>query len=297
MSDLELLELLEKAKEKQRGPKGETGVGITSIEQFDDTSFTIRLTDGSFKKVDLPTAKDGEVGPQGIQGERGEPGPGGRPGRDGAAGVDGRDGIRGLPGVSVDTAVVNGSGHLLIGLTDGSVVDVGRVVGPVGATGERGSAGLPGKSGADGAAVLSGPRTPTQDDGKEGDHWIDVSTAEFNFYKKSGTGWTMLASLRSPGKNPAVAVPVGGSGGSGGSGSVGTFTSDVKLTHPTRGAKDLPSPGSLKTQEDANQYFIKAVEHAMVSVSEEPPENPVVGELWWSTAGDELTLYVYVSGL
>ena len=215
MSDLELLELLERAKEKQKGPRGEPGIGIVKIEQFDDSSFTIRLSDGSFKKVDLPTAKDGEVGPQGIQGERGVPGPGGRPGRDGAAGVDGRDGIQGLPGVSVDTAVVNGSGHLLIGLTDGSVVDVGRVVGPVGATGERGSAGLPGKSGADGAAVLSGPRTPTQDDGKEGDHWIDISTAEFNFYKKSGTGWTMLASLRSPGRNPAVAVPVGGGGGGG----------------------------------------------------------------------------------
>ena len=56
----------------------------------------------------------------------------------------------------------------------------------------------------------------------------------------------------------------------------------------------MPSPGSLKTQEDANNYFIKAVEHAMVTVAEEPPENPVVGELWWSTAGNELTLYVYV---
>ena len=102
----------------------------------------------------------------------------------------------------------------------------------------------------------------------------------------------MLASLRQPAKDPRVAIPVGGAGGEGGS--VATTTREVKLTHPTRGAKDLPPAGSLKTQEDANNYFIKAVEHAMVTVAEEPPENPVVGELWWSTAGNELTLYVYV---
>ena len=65
MSDLELLELLEKAKEKQRGPKGETGLGIDRIEQFDSDSFTLRLTDGSFKKISLQPGTDGAVGPQG----------------------------------------------------------------------------------------------------------------------------------------------------------------------------------------------------------------------------------------
>ena len=76
----------------------------------------------------------------------------------------------------------------------------------------------PGKAGEDGAAVLSGPRAPTQDDGKEGDFWIDISSAEFSFFKKSGEGWQLLANLRQPAKNPAVAVPVGGGGGVGGGG-------------------------------------------------------------------------------
>ena len=62
MSDLELLQLVDTVKEKQRGPKGEPGVGIEKVEQFDETGFTLRLTDGSFKKIDLPTPKDGEAG-------------------------------------------------------------------------------------------------------------------------------------------------------------------------------------------------------------------------------------------
>ena len=66
--------------------------------------------------------------------------------------------------------------------------------------------------------MLSGPRAPTQDDGVEGDHWIDISSAEFSFFKKSGEGWQLLANLRQPAKNPAVAVPVGGGGGGGGGG-------------------------------------------------------------------------------
>ena len=49
LSDLELLQLVDTVKAKQRGPKGEIGVGISEIEQFDETGFTIRLTDGSFK--------------------------------------------------------------------------------------------------------------------------------------------------------------------------------------------------------------------------------------------------------
>ena len=213
LSDLELLSLVEQAKEKQRGPQGEPGVGIQSIEQFDGDSFTIRLTDGNFKKIDLPAGKDGEVGPQGIPG-RSVTGPEGRRGPAGKDAPSARDGRDGAPGVSVETAVVNRDGELLLGLTDGAAINAGRVTGPAGERGERGGSGLPGIRGKDGAAVLSGPRPPAQDDGQEGDHWIDISSAEFGFYKKSGTGWTMLANLRSPGRNPAVAVPVGSGSGS-----------------------------------------------------------------------------------
>ena len=82
MSDLELLQMFDTLKVKQRGPQGPAGVGIEKVEQFDETGFTLRLTDGSFKRIDLPAPKDGEagqVGPAGPRGERGSD----RPGRDG----------------------------------------------------------------------------------------------------------------------------------------------------------------------------------------------------------------------
>ena len=56
LSDLELLQLVETAKEKRRGPKGEPGVGIDRIEQYDGDSFTLRLTDGlSLIHISEPT--------------------------------------------------------------------------------------------------------------------------------------------------------------------------------------------------------------------------------------------------
>ena len=192
----------------------------------------------------------------GPSGERGERGPvlqvaAGRRWQGRAVGTPGANGRDGSPGISVETAIVNTKGHLLIGLSDGDVIDAGAVIGPVGATGEPGAAGLPGRAGADGAAVLSGPRTPQQTDGNEGDHWIDISSAEFNFYKKSGNGWSMLASLRQPGKNPAVAIPVGGGSGAGSGGPAGGYTtSNLPMTGLGREAKDddglaNPPPGGI----------------------------------------------------
>lgn len=238
LSDLELLQLVETAKEKRRGPKGEPGVGIDRIEQYDGESFTIKLTDGNYKKITLQPGRDGEAGEPGPIGPRGEQGVEGRAGRAGAAGTSGQDGLPGLPGTSVDTAVVNANGHLLLGFTDGSIIDVGRVVGPAGEGGERGATGLPGQAGQDGAAVLSGPRVPTQDDGVDGDHWIDISSAEFSFFKKSGEGWQLLANLRQPAKNPAVAVPVGG--GSGGGGGVDLPPVIIDIDPPATGNNNKP---------------------------------------------------------
>ncbi|MBP05074.1 MAG: hypothetical protein CMA72_09870 [Euryarchaeota archaeon] len=355
VNDLEVLEVLEQIKRNQKSKKGDqgpAGVGIETIEQFTDDSFTIRLTTGEFKKIQLPTAKDGEVGPQGIPGNS-VTGPEGRRGPAGKDAAPARDGAPGRPGVSVTTGVVNADGNLLIALSDGTSINLGRVVGPAGATGERGPTGLPGAPGKDGSAVLSGPRTPTQDDGKEDDFWIDISSAEFNFYKKSGNGWSMLASLRQPGKNPAVAVPVG-SGGSGGGGGGGKDynTSNLPLTGFGRGPKgskasinadggNIIDPGhGLSYQSNLNKWVYESLQAldkgvpvalvdsprpgayegelgfyqgdlylwvnskwekiggsgeggASVEVGETPPIASGLGDLWYCTAADDLTLYVY----
>ncbi|ADD94731.1 hypothetical protein [uncultured phage MedDCM-OCT-S09-C28] len=303
MDDLQLLELLEKAQKKQRGPKGETGVGIESIDQFDGQSFTLRLTDGSFKKVALQPGADGAVGPQGVQGEKGESGPAGRAGRDGKSGLDGANGLPGAPGTSLDTAIVSSNGRLLLGLSDGSVLDVGRVVGPAGATGERGPAGLPGEPGKDGAAVLSGPRPPQSDDGKDGDFWIDLSSATFGFYKKSSGTWAKLGELRISQLGQQQAA-VGGGGGGGGTGgkkelqntrTLPLIKASSKAFRDKAQAKGLPPvPGAMATQEDANMYFLDCIQNGDVNVSDTVPRPPYQeGQLWFSTNPDELTLYIY----
>ena len=56
----------------------------------------------------------------------------GRAGRDGSQGPAGRDGVDGLPGRSIETAVITPNGDLLLGLSDSSIINVGRAVGPVG---------------------------------------------------------------------------------------------------------------------------------------------------------------------
>lgn len=299
MDDLQLLELLEKAQKKQRGPQGATGVGIDSVEQFDQKSFTLRLTDGSFKKIDLPIPSDGETGPEGVKGEKGDVGAEGKPGKPGKDALPGAPGRDGAPGTSLNTAVVNSSGELLLGLSDGSLINVGRVVGPAGATGAAGPTGLPGAAGVDGEAVLSGPRAPQSDDGKEGDHWIDISSAEFGFYKKGGDGWSKLANLRQPAKDTRVGAGAGGGSGSGGNGELQN-TRTLPLINggdtirKTAKNKGLPVPGVLITQEDANQYFLGCLREQDVSISEAVPRPPhQAGQLWFCTNPSDLTLYVY----
>ena len=123
-----MLGLLEKAQAKQRGPQGEPGISIESIEQFDELSFTLRLSDGSFKKVSLPAPVKGDTGSQGNEGQKGDVGSPGRDGKNGADALDGSPGLPGPAGVAVGTAVVNGNGELLLGLTDGTLINVGSVV-------------------------------------------------------------------------------------------------------------------------------------------------------------------------
>ena len=263
MSDLELLQLVDTLKDRQRGPQGEAGISIVEINQPNPDSFVITLSNGKTHRIGLVPGRDGETGPQGIRGERGAEGPAGRNGQPGAVGAPGRDGRDGTDGVSLDTAIVNTSGHLLLGLTDGAIIDVGRVLGPAGSTGAPGPSGLPGEPGADGAAVLSGPRAPQESDGAKGDHWIDISSAEFGFYKKSGNGWNKVANLRQPARDPRIGVAgVSGDGGGGNSGGTLQNTATLPLANPTRvgSVKGLPDTSGLKTQSDYNAWAHDALE-------------------------------------
>ena len=78
---------------------------------------------------------DGAQGPQGIVGPIG---PSGLTGAQGAPGVPGREG---LDGVGIVSTKLDAVGHLIIGYSDGKMVDVGRVVGQDGQSGAAGGGG------------------------------------------------------------------------------------------------------------------------------------------------------------
>ena len=68
----------------------------------------------------------GDTGAQGPQGEKGEKGDTGAPGKDGADGANGKDGI-GIRSMEVDE-----NGHLIVTLTDGTEIDLGKITADAG---------------------------------------------------------------------------------------------------------------------------------------------------------------------
>ena len=102
------------------GNDGADGLTVTGASVVSE-DLIITLSDSSTinaGNVVGPAGATGAQGPQGIQG---------------ATGADGADGANGQDGVSVSTATVNGSGNLIITLTDASTVDAGNVRGADGA--------------------------------------------------------------------------------------------------------------------------------------------------------------------
>jgi hypothetical protein len=88
----------------------------------------------------------------------------------------------------------------------------------------------------------------------------------------------------------------GGSAGGGGNSGGATTTAELLLANPTRlgGARTLPPvPDGLTTQEDYNRWLYDTLEKIDLWVGDDPPADPLVGQLWFCTAPDDLTLYVY----
>ncbi len=86
-----------------------------------------------------PKGDTGEKGPKGDQGEQGIQGPKGDQGEQGPAGADGKDGVDGKDGeqgVGVKSVEINSNNHLIVTLTNDSVVDAGEL--PVGEGGGSG---------------------------------------------------------------------------------------------------------------------------------------------------------------
>ena len=123
--------------------------------------------------------------------------------------------------ISVDTALVSSGGDLLIQLTDGTIVNAGRVRGMPGPQGEKGEQGIRGAHGKDGIDGTNGAKwhtgvgTPDIDLGVNGDLYMDVASSLLPIWQKVNGDWLFLANLK-----PTPQFAGGGEGAAGGGGSV-----------------------------------------------------------------------------
>ena len=95
---------------------------------------------------------------------------------------------------SVASAAIIG-GDLIMGLSDGSIINCGRVQGPQGLTGDRGPMGATGRGGQDGRTILTVQGTPDTTLGKDGDFAINVVLWEI-YGPRAGGVWGTGTPLR-----------------------------------------------------------------------------------------------------
>lgn len=218
------------------------GGGIRDIRQVDPEGFTIVTSDDRIFRITLP---DGRVGPPGPKGDTGAQGPAGEMGSPGADGVDGRDGMNGndgANGVGVSFAQVLKDGSLALMLTNGEVINAGKVVGPQGEPGPVGRPGVPGPAGADGRTIHSFSGPPDGAIGEDGDYAIDHSRWRI-YGPKSGLSWGPGQDLLATRQNLDQAIRSFNGGGGGGRGrifgmgapsaGISTYTAPPKTPTPT----------------------------------------------------------------
>ena len=153
----------------------------------------------------------GEAGVAGPKGDKGEQGLQGRDGQNGTNGQNGRDGKDILNGTSTPTAQDGKDGDTFINTTTGDVLvkkdgewkSAGNIKGAKGDKGDQGiqgergqdgAQGLPGQNGRDGKDILNGTSTPTAQDGKDGDTFINTTTGDV-LVKKDGE-WKSTGNIK-----------------------------------------------------------------------------------------------------
>ena len=140
-------------------------VSVVDANINDDGNLILSMSDGS--TIDAGYAK----GDKGDQGEKG------------IDGKDGSDGIDGVDGVGIKKAAVNDSGHLMIRLTDDTLMDTGYVIGADGKDGRDGIDGRDGRDGADGKDGTDG------NDGEDGADGIDGIDGKTPYIGDNGNWW------------------------------------------------------------------------------------------------------------
>ena len=116
------------------GKDGNDGVGVASSEINSLGELVITYSDGTTVNLGRVVGNDGAQGVQGEKGEKGDKGDQGVQGEKGDAGINGTNGA---DGVGVASSEINALGELVIKYSNGTTVNLGRVVGNDGAQGAQ----------------------------------------------------------------------------------------------------------------------------------------------------------------
>ncbi len=154
--------------------------GISTAKFSDSGDLMITLTDGTSINVGQVAGSDGKNGADGKDGKNGTNGTNGKDGangldgkngtdgqngtngtngkdgadgKDGTDGQNGADGTNGRDGVSIQSARINEQGQLVLSYSDGTSVNLDKVVGTNGKDGVDGKDGINGVDGQDGVGI------------------------------------------------------------------------------------------------------------------------------------------------
>lgn len=181
----------------------QNNAAIKTAEFSSKGELIITLSDGTILNVgkvagtdgkDGANGKNGTNGKDGLNGTNGVNGQDGINGVDGINGIDGKDGLKGIDGqngidgkdgqdgVGISSANVNADGQLILEFSDGSMVNLDKIVGTNGkdgrdgvdgAKGDKGDKGDTGEKGEDGKNGIDGKDGLNGTDGKDGLNGVD----------------------------------------------------------------------------------------------------------------------------
>ena len=217
----------------------------------------------------------------------------------------------------IATSIVSAAvleGNLILGLSNGSIIDCGTVQGPRGLTGDQGPMGATGKPGLDGNTIHTVEGAPSYDLGRDGD--FAINTVAWEIYSKSSGQWGTGTPLRGNKRNGkgdtglenVMGGPEGGDSGGGGrlynTGNLplaGTGRDGIPKTKAGRitapGGNIIPEGNNLTYQSNLNAWVyssLSALDDSLpVSVGDVLPDN---GEYEGDLFLKDGLLYIYTKG-
>ena len=200
--------------------------------------------------------------------------------------------------ISVETALVSAGGDLLIQLTDGTIVNAGRVRGMPGPQGEKGEQGIRGAHGKDGIDGTNGAKwhtgvgAPEIGLGVNGDLYMDVASALLPIFQKVNGDWMFLANIKVP--------PSGGGGGAGGA--AGGGSSIIIYPKPDGGAPPSQDNDGQPIDKgdiwlDTNSGWLWVYDGSVwLPVGQRPPVSVGPNPPRWNSSGDTNNRYPVTEG-